>query len=169
MLDPQAFRFLPDGAVPNQPRLPALLYRAVFDAQEPDLAGLIEAVFASHGWQPQWRQDMFDDQHHHSTAHEALGVARGWARVQLGGEHGETVALCAGDALVLPAGTGHRKLDGSDDFEMVGADPEGQDWDVVRADPHKSAAARARIEAVPLPRIDPVAGPEGPLLRLWHD
>lgn len=168
MAEPQTFRFEDDGAIPNNPRLPALLYRATFDTNEPDLAGIIEAIFASNGWPPGWRADMFDYRHYHSTAHEALGIVSGRARVELGGAKGTEVELQAGDALVLPAGTGHRKVSGSDDFLMVGAYPEGEEWDLIRANPEKHDAAVARIAKVPLPEIDPVAGPDGPLARLWR-
>ena len=169
MAEPQTFRFEDDGAVPNNPRLPALLYPAAFDTSEPDLAGMIEAIFASNGWPPEWRADMLDYRHYHSTAHEALGIVSGRARVELGGRSGAEVEVGAGDALVLPAGTGHRKLSASDDFLMVGAYPEGANWDLIRAAPSAHDAALARIAKVPLPALDPIAGPDGPLTRLWRD
>src|SRR5690606_7449468 len=101
--------------------------------------------------------------------HEALGIARGEARVMPGGPGGEEVSLFAGDVVVLPAGTGHRRLSASQEFLVVGAYPSGQDWDLIRGDePEKMQAAKGRIARVPLPLKDPVAGGTGPLMHLWN-
>ena len=97
-----------------------------------------------------------------------LGIARGRVRVILGGESGEEFLLEAGDVVVLPAGTGHKRIEGSDDLLVVGAYPPGQDWDLIRGDePKKKAAAIERIGHVPLPKSDPVLGASGPLTELW--
>src|SRR5687768_18188566 len=48
--------------------------------------------------------------HYHSMIHEALGVARGRARVRFGGARGQDLELAPGDVVVLPAGTGHQCL-----------------------------------------------------------
>ena len=69
---------------------------------------------------------------------------------------------------MLPAGTGHRCLESSADFLVVGAYPPGQEWDLIRADePEKKAEALKRIANVSLPESDPVLGKDGPLMRLW--
>jgi uncharacterized protein YjlB len=71
---------------------------------------------------------------------------------------------------VLPAGTGHRLASASDAFLVVGAYPQGRDWDVIRADTTGTAeheAAVKRIAQLPLPERDPIAGEHGPLRRLW--
>lgn len=153
-----------NGWVPNNPTLPVLVYRGVVPVGAPEP---IERTLAGNGWRPNWRDGVFDFHHYHSTAHEALACVTGSARLMLGGEGGREIVVEAGDLLVLPAGTGHRRIDASADFLLVGAYPEGQAWDVCRgpADPE----TLARIAAVPIPGMDPVEGPAGPLTRLWQD
>ena len=50
-----------------------------------------------------------------------VAAARG--DVEFGGQRGSTLKLKAGDIAILPAGTGHRRVDASDDFLCVGAYP----------------------------------------------
>jgi uncharacterized protein YjlB len=57
---------------------------------------------------------------------------------------------------MLPAGTGHRCICASEDFELVGAFPQGQSWDICREAPDD--AAWARMASVSDPRRDPVTG-----------
>lgn len=149
---------------PNSP-LPVLIYRQIIDVAGEHAASRFEAMFADHRWPPEWRYGLFDFDHFHSTAHEALGVFRGRARIRLGGPSGGQRAIAAGDVLVLPAGVGHANLASSDDFAMVGAYPPGQRWEVERGDPARFDAARRRVAAVALPDADPVGGS---LLSLWQ-
>jgi uncharacterized protein YjlB len=101
--------------------------------------------------------------------HEALGIARGRARVQLGGPGGEVFELAAGDIVVLPAGTGHQKLSGSDDLVVIGAYPPDGTYNLCRGDnPADRDKALTMIPKVPLPDSDPVLGKDGPLAKLWH-
>lgn len=83
----------------------------------------------------------------------------------LGSEGGRHVHVAAGDLLVLPAGTGHCRIKASNDFLLVGAFPQGQDWDICREAPDE--ATLARIAAVPLPPADPIEGEGGALMRHW--
>ena len=103
---PLAFMFKDDGKVPNNPALPALIYKAAVDFGGNDPARAIESLFAQNGWgHGQWRNGIYPFVHYHAMIHEVLGIARGTARVQLGGPSGETFDFAAGDVAVLPAGT----------------------------------------------------------------
>ena len=167
MIAPKAIQFSDAGAVPNNPRLPVLIYKSAIKLDN-DPPAAVEQTFRKNQWPPQWRNGIYDFHHYHSTAHEVLGIARGRVQVILGGKGGQEFSLEAGDVVVLPAGTGHKRVEGSKDFLVVGAYPEGQDWDLIREDePDKKAAAVARIARVPLPPSDPVLGADGPLTQLW--
>ena len=163
--DPETFQFAADGAFPNS-RLPVLIYRRL------DLAGTAAAAenaFAANNWLGAWRDGIFSFHHFHSTAHEVLAIVGGGARVTLGGPSGRTFEVGRGDVLVLPAGTGHRNGGSSGDFLVVGAYPDGMDWDLKRGDPAEYEDAQRTIAGVPLPDADPVHGAAGPLTRLWRE
>nr|HRJ44934.1 hypothetical protein [Caldilineaceae bacterium] len=98
---------------------------------------------------------------------EVLSIVLGWAKVQLGGEQGITLTVAAGTVLVLPAGTGHKRLDASGDLLVVGAYPQGQTWDLCRGTTAERATALANIRRVPLPDTDPLFGETGLLVELW--
>ena len=167
MTKPRTVRFKDAGAIPNNAKLPVLIYKGAVKLDN-DPPAAVERVFQDNQWPPQWRDGIYPFHHYHSTAHEVLGIARGRVRVKLGGETGEEFTLEAGDVVVLPAGTGHKRIEGSSDLLVVGGYPPGQDWDLIREDePNKKAAAVERIVRVPLPTSDPVAGEWGPLTELW--
>ena len=169
MVIPTAIQLADDGVVPNNPTLPLLIYTGALRlAQEPDPALLIEQVFAAHRWGDVWRNGIFAYPHYHSMIHEALGVARGRARVLFGGAGGVDLELKAGDVAVLPAGTAHQRLSASPDFLVVGAYPVTGLYDLCRATPQAYARARETIPRVPLPVTDPIHGPNGPLLTAWR-
>lgn len=152
--------------VPNNDRLPVLIYHGALDLSVPDPAANFEQVLVRNGWPPQWRNGIYDFHHYHSTAHEVLGIAAGNARVVLGGPGGHELTLSAGDVLVLPTGTGHCRLHASPDFLVVGAYPPKQSWDICRSAPSQSELDRMRT--LPFPASDPVGGAGGPLTRLWQ-
>ena len=125
-------------------------------------------MFAANRWPRQWRDGIYPFHHYHSTAHEALGIARGRVTVRLGGEQGRDFELTVGDVAVLPAGTGHKRLTEQGDLLVVGAYPAGQTWDLLRGDPFERPAALRNIARVPPPAGDPVHGANGPLVRIWR-
>jgi uncharacterized protein YjlB len=167
MTEPQSILFPDSGAIPNNPCLPVLIYSRCFDASG-DGAATVERLFAKNGWPPEWRSGIFDFHHYHSTAHEALGIARGEVTVLLGGPGGKEFTLSAGDIVVLPAGTGHKRISKLGGLLVVGAYPRGQTWDLIREEPEKKVAAMKRIAEVPLPGSDPVLGANGPLMKMWR-
>src|SRR5580700_1883401 len=93
-LEPASFVFADDGLVPNNP-LPLLIYKGAIDlAAATEKA--IEHLFGANGWGAMWRNGIYDYLHYHATVHEALGVARGQARVRFGGDRGKEFDLAAG-------------------------------------------------------------------------
>jgi len=165
-LMPHAHHFEDDGLIPNNP-MPLLIYKRAIDVAHADPAQAIEQRFGGNGWGQMWRNGIFDYTHYHATVHEALGVARGHALVLFGGEQGEAIELKPGDVAVLPAGTGHKRLFATHDFQVVGAYPPGPEMQIMRPTPFNYRRALETIPQVPLPDTDPVAGKDGPLLRLW--
>lgn len=155
------------GAVPNNPRLPVLIYEVAFPPASDDLAGQMERRFAQNGWPPQWRDGIYDFHHYHAQGHEVLGIAAGHAELTIGGEGGEELSVSAGDVLVLPAGTGHCRRSGSADLLVVGAYPPGQQGDILRE--AATPEMRLAIARLSFPAIDPVLGRDGPLLDHWTD
>jgi len=168
---PLTFLFKDDGKVPNNPALPVLLYKSAVDLDKSIApAAAIEDLFKINGWgHGQWRNGIYAFVHYHSMIHEALGIAQGRAKVQLGGHNGEVFDFAAGDVVVLPAGTGHQRLSASDDLLVIGAYPPEGTYNLCRGD---NLADRDKalntIAKVPVPTTDPVIGKEGPLPRLWR-
>jgi len=155
-----------DGTFPNS-RLPLVVFRDALTPAGPDPARVVEEAFHANGWGDGWRNGIYPYHHYHSTAHEVLGVYRGSATVQLGGQRGVTLDVHPGDVIVIPAGVAHKNLGQSDDFAVVGAYPDGQRMDMNYGTPGERPAADERIARVALPRKDPVYGAAGPLRRLW--
>ena len=161
----------PSGAVPNHPRWPLLLYPGAVEIKGNDPAIAFERLFEANHWPAAWRNGVYPFHHFHTTAHEALGVYSGEVTVQLGGQGGVTLTARPGDVIVLPAGTGHKKLSERGTLGIVGAYPVGQ-----RADMHVAKLARTArpgkaadaIAHVPLPDCDPVYGANGPLFEHWR-
>lgn len=168
--EPLAFRFVADREVPNNPRLPLVIYRGAFRLEPGvDPAAIFEQAFAANGWNSSWRNGIHPFRHFHTRTHEVLGIARGHARVEFGGAAGEQLEVGAGDVAILPAGTGHKRLAQSADLLVVGAYPDDSDIDQKRAGEMEIARALAAIATVPDPPKDPIYGTGGPLRRLWSE
>jgi uncharacterized protein YjlB len=82
---------------------------------------------------------------------------------------GREVDVRAGDIVVLPAclpaGTGHRKLEASSGFLVVGAYPHGEDVGISRA--ALTSTQLQTMKKIAFPLSDPLSGPRGPLPKLW--
>ena len=170
MSEPERYLLKDDGLVPNNERLPLLVYRAAIAL---DRAGRPERVvqrqFEANCWSGSWVDGIYPFHHYHARSHEVLAVVAGRARVQFGGRDGPEMEIAAGDAVVLPAGTGHCRKDNAPGLVVVGAYPRGQeDWDLKRDNETDHAQALREIPHVALPSCDPVLGKDGPLVRIWR-
>ena len=163
MENSQFYRFEDDGVIPNNPSLEVIVYPAAFKENTQE----IEEVFNRHDWTNSWTGGVFEYHHYHSNTHEVLGVLSGTATLQIGGEQGETLDVAAGDVLLLPAGTGHKKLDASSDFEIVGAYPGGVSYNLKTGEPGERPYVLEDIQNTPLPKMDPVFGDSGPVIENW--
>jgi uncharacterized protein YjlB len=156
------FYFEDDGIIPNSPDLPVLIYRNALDHPHDT-----EELFNRNQWLNSWTNGIYDYHHYHSNAHEVLGVMEGEATVQLGGELGKEVKIHKGDVIILPAGTGHKKLSSRPDFKVAGAYPNGDDYNLKKGSLRERPNVLVEIKNVPLPSLDPVFGDTGPLIKYW--
>lgn len=154
-----------NGNFPNNPKLPVLLYKNVFGTAVQPVQ--IEKTFNKNNWGGMWRNGVYNFQHYHSTAHEALGVYSGWAEVQLGGDGSDIVRIEKGDLVVLPAGIAHKRINSGDGFAVVGAYPAKQNWDMFYGKAEEVIGAKKNINNVPLPSSDPVFGKNGKMFEYW--
>ena len=152
----ETYVFAGDGRFPNSP-LPLMIYRRALVPS----ANLMERHFGANGWSNAWRDGIYRFHHFHSIAHEVLGVAAGQVHVGFGGPGGSIVMVAAGDVVIIPAGVAHCNQRQSADLLVIGAYPEGSDYNIKRGDPHEYAECREMIAAVKLPERNPVTG--GPL------
>ena len=164
-MEPEVFHFRDDGIIPNN-KLPLLLYRKVTEETGESAASFFEKRFAENNWKNSWRNGVFDYHHYHSNTHEVLGVYKGSALLQLGGEKGQKIEIFAGDVIIIPAGVAHKNLK-EDDFAVVGAYPEGSSHDMNTGKPVERPDADHNIAAVPLPKADPVQGENAGLTNIW--
>jgi uncharacterized protein YjlB len=171
--------------------LPLIVYRGVMDVGGDEPEAAVERHFDANGWGDGFRGDTFPFHHYHSIAHEVVGCARGAARLQFGGPEGPVIDVRAGDAVLIPAGVVHCRLDDTPGYVNVGAYPPGQQPDLCVLTGEDAAvsdarddteglelkvvgaaelpAIRATIAGVPLPATDPLAGARGPVTTLWLD
>lgn len=150
--------------------LPVLYYEnGLSDALDDtfDAEGVLQ-LFENNGYTNGWKGIIEDRHHFHSTAHEALAITKGEVKVQLGGQNGEMRTLRQGDVVLLPAGVAHKRLDGSDNFEVVGAYPlNGPDFDMEYGDASNYKGIKENIANVARPLTDPVTGNPGDIDEYW--
>lgn len=155
-----------DGQIPNN-YLPLLVYQDVFEERGSKGARWLENRFKQNDWYNSWRNGVFNYHHYHSITHEVLGVYFGSAKLQMGGESGIQINVSAGDVIIIPAGVGHKNLGSSHDFGVVGAYPEGSNYDVKTGERGERPEADRNIKNVPKPAKDPITGTEGGLMEIW--
>src|SRR5215467_2769078 len=149
VVEPEQFRYKDDGIFPNSD-LPLLVYRHAFKTEAEDRASIIEQCFAENDWTNSWRNGVYSFAHYHSTTHEALAAYCGAATLRLGGQRSSDVKVYAGDVIVIPAGIAHQKISASVDFAVVGAYPDGREWDSLRGQPGERPQADRNIAALPI-------------------
>ena len=131
-VQPTQLNFKDDDIFPNSP-LPLLFYHQTRSHPTPKIPlPFSKQRFAENDWTNSWRDGVYSFPHYHSTSHEVLGVYSGAATLRLGGGHGKNVKVHAGDVIVIPAGVAHQNIGASDDFGVVGAYPDGRQWDLLR-------------------------------------
>ncbi|UOQ46528.1 cupin domain-containing protein [Halobacillus salinarum] len=149
------------GLIPNHPVYPVLFYKETLFEE-------VEACFNRNNWKNSWRGGVYDYHHYHSTSHEVLGVTSGSGIIMLGGEKGKEQKMIKGDVVIIPAGVGHKLMDSTDDFEVVGAYPFGSSYDIKTENQVDFEQGQQEIERAPFPDQDPVHGKHGPLFEKWQ-
>lgn len=162
----QTFIFKDDGLIPNSP-LPLVLYRNAFSAIGEAGASFLESTFDANCWPGSWRDGIYNYQHYHTTSHEVLGVYDGEATLHVGGEWGQNLCLETGDVVIIPAGVGHKLVESTSDFAVVGACSTGQPYETLRGEAADRPLADQKIAKVPLPTHDPLMGAHAGLVGVW--
>ncbi|PKE48117.1 hypothetical protein CW677_04815 [Macrococcoides caseolyticum] len=147
-------------SIPNHMILPVIIY----NTEEHHF----ETLFENNAWHNIWTNSVYDYHHFHPNQHEVLGVKSGRATLLIGGENGQNITVTQGDVLLLPAGYGHKKLDQSDDFTIVGAYPDTTAAQILTSYEDINEVNKM-INTVPLPDTDPVGGNTGPMFKEWHN
>ncbi|KAH8087861.1 RmlC-like cupin domain-containing protein [Cristinia sonorae] len=172
------------GLIPNTSiqHKPLLIYRGAFNPTTLTPDAIEEHITSVGVFAPQWRYTMYRQTHFHSTTHELLVVFRGKAKLCFGADvtssqSNEDESVVAevkkGDAILVPAGVGHRLLEEMDSdegegFEMIGSYPEGSEkWDMCYGKKGKQEeGVDQRIEKLGWVERDPLYGEEGPAGRV---
>ncbi|EGA88362.1 hypothetical protein GPDM_15624 [Planococcus donghaensis MPA1U2] len=87
--------------------------------------------------------------------------------LRIGGDHGENFRVSTGDVVLLPAGTGHKLLESSQDFQVIGAYPEGKSYNLKTGKVEERPFVLDDIQNTPVPKTDPVFGSSGPVTKHW--
>ncbi len=162
----ETYHFADDGLIPNS-KYPLIIYKNAFSETGNEAASWLEKRFESNNWTNSWRNGVFSYHHYHSISHEVLGIYEGSATLFLGGENGQKLLVKAGDIIVIPAGVGHKNLGSSNDFKVIGAYPNGMDYDILRGKPEERKGADQNIANIPFPGSDPFLGKNDGLREIW--
>lgn len=160
----EPFKFEDDGSIPNHPSFPMLVYKNVLTPEDKPID-----ILAKNNWLGAWHGGVAPYHHYHSISHEVIVVASGSGLLLLGGEQGAEVNIGQGDTIILPAGFGHKRLEASVDFEVIGAYPNGQNFDFCYGYTDERPEKLENIKQVPLPDKDPLFGENGPLFTYWKE
>ncbi|ATD31024.1 cupin domain-containing protein [Macrococcoides bohemicum] len=147
-------------STPNHMILPVIVYQEV--------EGDFTEIFKHNQWTGIWTNGVFDYHHFHPNTHEVLGIASGEATLMIGGESGSQLKVKQGDALLLPAGYGHKSLEASKDFKVVGAYPTDIDVETLTSY-EEIQTINSTINSVKLPEHDPIEGDKGVMFKEWHN
>ena len=159
----KTFQFKDDGSIPNNQKCPVILYpEALKESPEKSNSVLIKTIGRKAGQMVSLTTIITTAIHM-----KFLVLSMDLRFLQLGGEQGTKVEMHQGDVVVLPAGTGHKRIQASSDFKIAGAYPDGMEHDLKKGNPDERPDVLENIQSVPLPDQDPVYGEQGPLLRLW--
>lgn len=156
----------PGEKMPNNDRFPLLKYHGAFSP--PVSPSKVENHLQENRWYNSWRNGVFPYHHYHATVHEILVCYGGSARVQFGGAEGPEVDITEGDAVLIPAGVGHKRLSADGRFVVIGAYLDGASWDLRRPERSDLSEAKEAISAVGKPPADPITGNVGGLIGLWE-
>jgi uncharacterized protein YjlB len=158
------FYFENDGVIPNN-KLPLLIYKNALQYLSDKN---FQYAFSKNNWTNNWQDIVLDYDHFHSNTHEVLGLAKGIARLKIGGDNGEIVLVETGDVIIMPAGVGHYSLDNSLDYQFVGGYPNGAEWNsILSLKNEDSISIIEEILNIPIPDSDPIFGNKGPLFDFW--
>lgn len=147
-------------STPNHMILPVIVYM--------EAEGDFKEIFETNHWQGVWTNGVFDYHHFHPDTHEVLGVQSGSATLMIGGESGQKIHVKQGDALLLPAGYGHKRIEATHDFTVVGAYPTDKSFQTLKTYDDLNDINKT-INSVMLPDYDPIFGDTGPLFKEWHN
>jgi uncharacterized protein YjlB len=156
-----------DGVFPNNRLLPVLFYKAVLQLPPVFPARYIKNLFEKNGWSNSWKNGIFTFQHYHSNTHEVMGVYKGKAILQLGGESGIIITIEKGDVLLIPAGVAHKNLEKEKDLKCVGAYPFGKEFDMQYGKAGERPATDKNIKNAALPLKDPVFGSDSEIHKYY--
>lgn len=153
-----------DGSIPNNPYFPLLIYKNAMEEKDDPTQ-----ILAQNHWANAWCNGVFPYHHYHSNSHEVLIVVGGSALLQMGGKNGQQIETERGDVLILPAGTGHKLLQKAAGFSVIGAYPNGQDFDICYGKKEERPEKLNNIKKVGLPEYDPIYGGKGKLFSYWQN